>query len=137
MPVEMPRLCCKNTSLQEVLESYGKTGMRSRAVFSSQPIMTFRFCTACPEAPLQTLSMTEMMMARPGMRSGKTLMSVKFDARTCRVCGTPPSGRTLQAARSRQQGTRPTRLLLTVKHVPRAWHATLLQHPAGAERLSP
>jgi hypothetical protein len=76
----------------------GNKGITLMAVFSSHPIMTFRFWIAWPDAPLHTLSITDNKIALPGMRSSKTLIKLKFEPRTCLVCGTRPFGNTLQAS---------------------------------------
>lgn len=56
-----------------------------KAVVSGYPITRFRFCIACPDAPLTRLSITLMTMALPGSRSSNTFIKQKLVPRTCRV----------------------------------------------------
>jgi hypothetical protein len=46
-----------------IVDIYGKVGANFKAVFSSNPNMILKFCTACPEAPLHKLSITETIIA--------------------------------------------------------------------------
>lgn len=53
----------------------GNMGSCMSPIPSGNPRTRFMFCMAWPEAPFTRLSMTDTMMARPGMRSGKTFIT--------------------------------------------------------------
>src|SRR5262249_34384457 len=78
--------------------AHGNIATWPRPKVSGKPSITFMFWIAWPDAPLVRLSSAATIMARPGTRSATTPMNVMFDPRTCRVCGTWPSGSTCTKA---------------------------------------
>src|SRR5436189_6324623 len=63
-------------------------------VRSSIPSMTFMFWTACPDAPLSKLSITDTRMTRPD-GSIRQPISQKFVCATCLISGSDaPTSRT-------------------------------------------